>query len=643
MNNTEFDPPARPDGKDASTAAGQTDKNASTLSLDPAFLPEDVKTEDPPENRTNVRETDPAVLMDGTSVRQLYKHFRAEGMKRGESLFNALYLVSHNRYERGATAVKKSLRTVHAHPKGWSTDKKKTHAVNGWFLLMKALDAHVVLRKPAKAFGAAVGRFFGKIRRIPHMLDNSRRALRAFFGFLGKAVLPVAAAVFVVFTVRTIARGSSKPLYLGVYVNGIYEGNTASAAEIAATRRAYESDLTALYGTPVVLQCRVSFGKPGEDGKLIAAGDTSIYDAYMEEFLQAGYGLYVDNKLAAVTAVGQWMEKAVRDYTLRLKQSYMRTYHTDVPETFSLDNAVTIAAGRYPRSYFLSESELRRLFSLPQDGAQTEDEPDEDGGFSFTQEINYASLDNYHRAGGDDEYVSTFQGTTPSDVSVAFVVVRDETETVKVPYGEQTIPDDTVYEGMRRLVRPGVDGETRVHYKVTYSADKILKREVLGEEVLTAPVDKIVRVGTKPVTDDLRRLLPTGTYIYPYQGKLTSYFGWRVLSGSNEFHKGIDISGPHGASIVASDGGVVSEAGDMRGYGNCVIIQHDEETYTRYAHCDTLLVQAGDYVGQGDVIATIGNTGWAQGYHVHFEIIKNGAAVDPLPYMSGTIEKFILD
>ncbi|MBP5245513.1 MAG: M23 family metallopeptidase [Clostridia bacterium] len=95
------------------------------------------------------------------------------------------------------------------------------------------------------------------------------------------------------------------------------------------------------------------------------------------------------------------------------------------------------------------------------------------------------------------------------------------------------------------------------------------------------------------------------------------------------------MCGTRGDPVVAADAGEVIDVGVTRGYGNYVLIRHDEDTVTRYAHCDTITVEVGDSVAQGSQIATLGSTGNATGVHVHFEIIINGSTVDPLPYMSG--------
>ena len=89
-----------------------------------------------------------------------------------------------------------------------------------------------------------------------------------------------------------------------------------------------------------------------------------------------------------------------------------------------------------------------------------------------------------------------------------------------------------------------------------------------------------------------------------------------------EGHKGVDIVAPEGKKIYAAEDGIVSRTVVMNmGYGNHLIIDNDEYR-TLYAHCLELLVNKGDYVKQGDVIAFVGNTGNSTGAHLHFEVIE---------------------
>ncbi len=621
---------------------------ASTLSLDhryasaaggqPADAPTDAR-ESSAEERTNVPFDDVSreTLLAGTSCTKLYRMFRADGLNRRESRYNALYLVCSNRYEQSASDVKKKYRSVHAHPHKWSRDKSKTHRRNFWWFSLRALEA---LPAAAKPFGT-VGRAVGKVGRIPHHLDNSLRAFRTLFRVLGKAVLPAAAVLSVLLAGSFIASHTAPSYALGVYVDGEYVGNTQNIADITAIKRQYEASLGDAYGTPVILQCHITYApQPLDESRRILPGDTSIFNAYMETYTSHGYGLYVDNKLAAVTEVARFANDAVKDYKTKLKLNYMRYYQTDVPDDFVFHNNITVIDGKYPKSYFLSENELRSLFGLaPKGESGTEDGED----FSYSQKLDYSGVESTSND-PESDYAATFLNSSlETDVSVDVLLVREEQQIEVKAYETEYEYDDTRYEGVRRTLREGRDGRTRRRYRVTYSEDRIVSRELIDEEVLSEAQNRHVCIGTKPLPEGLRSALPTGTYIYPYDGLITSVFGWRILGNSNDFHQGLDICGPRGGIIVAADGGEVIEAGVSRGYGNYVKIRHNETVVTRYAHCDSILVSVGDYVAQGDAIATLGDTGNATGVHVHFEVISDGATVDPLPYMSGALSYYLLD
>ena len=131
----------------------------------------------------------------------------------------------------------------------------------------------------------------------------------------------------------------------------------------------------------------------------------------------------------------------------------------------------------------------------------------------------------------------------------------------------------------------------------------------------------------------------------------TSLFGWRVdpiTKVPNSFHYGIDIQHvPNkGDDIIAFAAGKVTIAKDtVPGFddknntaGNYIEIDHGNGFKTRYLHLKhkSVKVKVGDVVRQGQVIATMGSTGYSTGVHLHFEIWKNGSRVDPLPYLKGT-------
>lgn len=122
-----------------------------------------------------------------------------------------------------------------------------------------------------------------------------------------------------------------------------------------------------------------------------------------------------------------------------------------------------------------------------------------------------------------------------------------------------------------------------------------------------------------------------GTYI-------TSPFGNRLhpIQGVYKYHSGIDIGNAgYGAPVLAAADGVVTYAGVMSGYGNCVMINHGSGIVTLYGHGQTIYATLGQTVKQGDVIMAVGSTGNSTGPHLHFEVRKYGVATSPIPFLKG--------
>lgn len=118
-------------------------------------------------------------------------------------------------------------------------------------------------------------------------------------------------------------------------------------------------------------------------------------------------------------------------------------------------------------------------------------------------------------------------------------------------------------------------------------------------------------------------------------GYISSYFGGRPdpFNGHSAFHQGLDFAGNQGSTIVAVASGVVTWSKDRFGYGRTVEINHGNGYVTRYGHCEKSLVQVGDTIQKGQPIALMGSTGRSTGPHVHFEVLKNGRAINPLSFV----------
>ncbi len=122
-----------------------------------------------------------------------------------------------------------------------------------------------------------------------------------------------------------------------------------------------------------------------------------------------------------------------------------------------------------------------------------------------------------------------------------------------------------------------------------------------------------------------------GEFLWPVKGRIVEGFGPGPDGTRND---GINIAAPRGAAIEATDGGVVAYAGnEVRGYGNLILIKHPNGFISAYAHCDVILVKAGQKVARGQVIARVGATGNVSQPQLHFELRRGKKPVDPREYL----------
>jgi len=151
-----------------------------------------------------------------------------------------------------------------------------------------------------------------------------------------------------------------------------------------------------------------------------------------------------------------------------------------------------------------------------------------------------------------------------------------------------------------------------------------------------------VKRSIKTVSERLLRKYRAHTQSLPdgwplKQGRVSSKFGWR----GRRMHKGIDIAASRGTPIYAVEDGIVVRSKYARGYGRLIEIKHSDMYTTRYAHNHINLVEVGEFVYKGEMIAEVGSTGRSTGPHVHFEVRQSGLAINPVKYL-GAMDSFTL-
>lgn len=124
--------------------------------------------------------------------------------------------------------------------------------------------------------------------------------------------------------------------------------------------------------------------------------------------------------------------------------------------------------------------------------------------------------------------------------------------------------------------------------------------------------------------------------VTPVSGELTSAFGYRdhPVNGEYTFHSGVDLAADKGTAVAAFAAGTVDFVGESEAYGLYIQLDHGNGVTTFYCHCSELCARKGEQVSAGQTIAKVGDTGNATGAHLHLEIRKDGALLNPLYYVS---------
>jgi murein DD-endopeptidase MepM/ murein hydrolase activator NlpD len=174
---------------------------------------------------------------------------------------------------------------------------------------------------------------------------------------------------------------------------------------------------------------------------------------------------------------------------------------------------------------------------------------------------------------------------------------------------------------LKDLKLPGLDGQAAMFSDIL---EENLARQIVEARGLSGPVG----------SPSSRSLEPSST---EGVGRRSSRFGWRSdpFHGARKFHSGVDLSAPIGTPIAAVRAGTVLHAGPAGGYGNLVVVDHGGGITTRYAHCSTIDVRAGDPVAAGQRVGRVGSTGRSTGPHLHFEVRNGGTAIDPETWLDG--------
>lgn len=185
---------------------------------------------------------------------------------------------------------------------------------------------------------------------------------------------------------------------------------------------------------------------------------------------------------------------------------------------------------------------------------------------------------------------------------------------------------DELYMG-QSILEEGGCGKKVIYTKEHYSGINKISEDIINEVVIKEAKPSVVKKGIKnPYYDGVRFLNnPLKDAV------LTSIFG---EARTSSYHKGIDLAKNLGEEVhSAYEGTVIFSDYNNGGYGNLVIVQHENDMQTYYAHLNEIYVSKGQYIGTEEVLGTVGTTGYSTGPHLHFELRVGGNPVDPTQYI----------
>lgn len=358
-----------------------------------------------------------------------------------------------------------------------------------------------------------------------------------------------------------------------------------------------------------------------------------IIEASSEDIMQAT-GLLIDGELFAVVTDKPVVETALKNL--------LAPYENAENQNLTVDfvKKVELLDGLYLTSSISSPQDILKEITGQVEGEQIYIVQKGDSPSSIAQKtgiplkdlyalnphINPEINKNYKMPVGDRLIVSK---------AVDFLQIKTTervTYNVAISHATTKTNNENLLWGTQKVVVAGEDGiEERVVDVV--SIDGIVTEEnIISQTILKEPVTEELQIGTKNLYGGNAGDASTGSFIWPSPSfkAVSRGFG---RSG----HRGLDITGAANIPILAVDNAVVEFAGKGSGsywsYGNYVRLRHSNGLVTIYAHCNSLTVSTGQYVGKGQTIALMGSTGRSSGNHLHLEVQVNGVPVDPYIYV----------
>ena len=447
--------------------------------------------------------------------------------------------------------------------------------------------------------------------------------LKTVFNYVG----PLAGAAVLVVTFQN---ADSQTYALGVEYNGEQIGYIHSEAEFfEAEKMVQERIVSDDYEFPDDYIPQYSL-QVVEDEQIATVDELAdrIIEVSGNEIQEAS-GLYVDGKFVGATTDGEGLVLELKSMLDETRQDAGKDAQVSFVQNVKVDKAL------YPVSSIVELSNISEELTKEVAAARTYIIQSGDTPYDIALEYEIP-LDTLMR--NNEEVVKTFLPGDSLLIESAVPmlekkVIKTEREENKLKFKTEQVQNNSFDRGYTRIKKNGESGLEEVIYEVVYVDGFEVERNVKERNVLKEPVNAVMEVGTLMPEKYLNNISGgnVGGFIWPVDGGYISCPIWGYYN-----HTGTDIAAPAGTAVRASADGTVVYSGWKRGYGNVVIIDHGNNIRTLYAHNSALHVVAGQYVQQGQLIASVGRTGNATGNHSHFEIIINGQYKDARQYIGYT-------
>lgn len=472
--------------------------------------------------------------------------------------------------------------------------------------------------------------------------DSLWRLLGAIAELLRFGFNYIAPAVCIVFLIGLIKYSSTLQYAISVTYNGNDIGTIENEATYNEAQSLVQDKVTFTDNQPLLVTPKFSVTVLNLDES--EKQPVSDIDKLSETMIESGdvqivyaYGLYINDELFGIFSEDD-MQKIREALDARLNE-----YSIVNAVNVSFEDNIVISEGRFVQD---SLSSPEAALDYINGGTEVEAYYVVQRGDTITKICENLGIT---REEFDADNPELSEGVQRDDI-VTYHYIEPNLNVLTTYYDvyEQVIERTTEYvETSRRekyceiLLQHGSDGYENVTALVTLKNGVESDRTIVSRTVLEEMVPRKFRVGTKENTylnGDTTIIDKLGTFCWPLgdeHGYISTLPGWRSWDSSN--HMALDIAGiPRGTDIYAACSGRVTFSGWYAAYGELVIVNCGSGYECYYGHCSKLLVEEGDYVEKGDVIAEVGMTGSATGNHLHFEMRYHGDRINPLKALGGT-------